>query len=240
MDPYCYPGTYVLINKFDIRDPEQLHVIERGITNRKSAELLRRGIDAPFDFNCLKSIHKYLFENIYPFAGQIRNVDISKGNLFCKAIYIHEQANFIFRKLHKENYLTGLDKKTFIDKLVDYMADINALHPFREGNGRTQRIFFQAFAKNAGYHLCFKDIDKEAFLQADIEAINGKTDKLKSLLYEICSEIPTTLKDKIKSGQYTKEDVEQFNQAQVEHLKKSLTKCKKATCNSIDEQELSR
>lgn len=223
---YCYPGTNVLINKFNIKDPNKLHAVERDITDIKTSELKCSGIKKPFNFDCLKHIHKVLFSDLYPFAGKVRDVDISKGNMFCRALYIEEQAGIIFRKLQNDNYLIGLDKNSFINKLADYMADVNALHPFREGNGRTQRIFFEALAKNAGYDINFAAMNKDELLQADIEAMCGNTSRLKDLLSKHCIDLFSELEKKIQSGLFTPEDVEKYNTLQAQRHNKSVESIK--------------
>lgn len=180
---YCYPGTDVLKNKLNITDPAALHNAERSITAVCSAKLLKKPLPKTFNFATLKSIHKALFDPIYPWAGQTRDVRIAKTSLFCNPQFIDQSAEDIFTNLKYENYLQGLDKDTFVDRLSYYMGEINALHPFREGNGRTQRIFCQQLAEAAGYELSFEQMNKEQLLQADIEAMRFNYDPLKSLLH---------------------------------------------------------
>lgn len=137
-----------------------------------------------FNFDTLCKIHEIIFEDIYEWAGLLRRGDfLSKGNsIFCRGPYIIENANIIFGNIHKENNLCGLTKLKFIERLAYYMGEINALHPFREGNGRTAREFFRRLAFNANYILDFSKTDKEALLTADIEAFNGKYEGLIRIL----------------------------------------------------------
>ena len=95
---YCYPGTQVLVNKFDIHNGQQLSKVEREISIVKAAVLADR-ITGNFDLAHLKSIHKFLFEDIYDWAGQIRTVDIAKGNIFCLVQFIEVQFSELYEKL---------------------------------------------------------------------------------------------------------------------------------------------
>lgn len=181
---YCYPNSNVLINHLNIRDAEKLHEAERKITLYRLTEIQASPIKGKFDFKHLQDIHRAIFQDIYPFAGRIREVAIAKSNLFCLPQFIRPMADEIFGKLHKDNCLRGLDKEVFIDRLAFYSGEINALHPFREGNGRTQRLFLQALSKAAGYQLLFAGMDQQMLLQADIEAMKGRYALLKELYRE--------------------------------------------------------
>lgn len=134
-----------------------------------------------FDFKHLKDIHKYLFQDIYSWAGNIRNCNIAKKDLFCLKEYIEIFGNDIFDKLKKENYFINYDYSKKIDKLVELFADINALHPFREGNGRCQRIFVETLAKVNGIYLDLTNVSKIDMIIASHESINGDYSKLKDM-----------------------------------------------------------
>lgn len=179
---YLYENSDVLVNKFGIRDRASLEQIERQISLARYSELEKSPVAGNFDFKHLCEIHRRLFQDIYEWAGTPRTVDISKGNLFCRAIFIQSAADDIFTKLELDGLLKGLSIDEFIIKLADYMADVNSLHPFREGNGRTQRIFFIQLAKEAGYDLNIENWDKGTQLEADTLAMRGKMEKLLSLL----------------------------------------------------------
>lgn len=134
---YCYPGTQVLVNKFNIRNAQQLNVAEREITIIKAA-VLADTITGGFDLVHLKSIHKFLFEDIYEWAGQLRTVDIAKGNIFCLVPFIEMQFSELYRKLKKDHFLKGETDSGYVaEKIAYYLSEINVIHPFREGNGRT-------------------------------------------------------------------------------------------------------
>ncbi len=169
IDPYVYPNTEVLKNKFGIRDSERLLEIEKTITLGAWQDI-REGkikIKKTFDYKHLKSLHKELFKDLYDWAGKERTVDISKpGTLFCRAIFIEEEAKRIFNNLKKDNFLKDIkDKSKFSEKLGQLFLDINMLHPFREGNGRSQRLFIGDLAKENGYYLEWTNISKEEMIQ---------------------------------------------------------------------------
>lgn len=169
IDPYVYPNTEVLKNKFGIRDSERLLEIEKTITLGAWQDI-REGkikIKKTFDYKHLKSLHKELFKDLYDWAGKERAVDISKpGTLFCRAMFIEEEAKRIFNNLKKDNFLKDIkDKSKFSEKLGQLFLDINMLHPFREGNGRSQRLFIGDLAKENGYYLEWANISKEEMIQ---------------------------------------------------------------------------
>lgn len=168
-DKYVYPGTEVLINKFNIKNSEELVEVERRLTSLKYQDI-REGkikINKTFDYEHLKSLHKELFKDLYDWAGKERAVDISKSNtLFCRAMFIEEEARRIFNNLKKDNFFKDIkDKSEFSEKLGQLFLDINMLHPFREGNGRSQRLFIGDLAIENGYYLEWNNIPKEEMIQ---------------------------------------------------------------------------
>lgn len=184
-DPYVYAGTITLVNKLGLTDFDELWNAERAITGVAAAELEAHPLEGRFDLAHLQAIHKALFGEIYSWAGRTREKGfISKGNsLFCGADFIVPYADTLFGKLKAENYLRDLDRKKFIERMAFYIAEINALHPFREGNGRTQRIFANQLARQAGWELNFKETDPERLCNAYIASMTDLTD-LTSLLDE--------------------------------------------------------
>ena len=186
-DNYCYPNTRILVNKFDIRSYDDLNVTEREITALKILEAEKNPINGKFDLKHLQKIHKFIFGDIYEWAGQIRGGDflIKDESIFCRSMFIEGMAADIQNKLKSENYLANLDKSAFISRLAYYMGEINALHPFREGNGRTQRLYFRYLCRKSGYNLEFHGIAKDTLIKADIMAFNRDY----RLLVEILSEV---------------------------------------------------
>ncbi len=131
----------------------------------------------------LQAIHKALFGDVYDWAGTIREKGfISKGNsLFCAAEFIIPYSDDLFSKLKAENYLRGLDREEFIRCMAFYITEINALHPFREGNGRTQRVFINQLARQAGWNLSYTTVDPEDLCDAYIVSMTDTTDLIELL-----------------------------------------------------------
>lgn len=178
----CYEGTTCLINKFGITDDKQLSLIEGQITFAKGSELERNPIKGNFDFEHYKAIHKYLFDEIYEWAGKIRTVDMSKkGTNFAKANEIEKLADACFLRLKSEDYFKRQEFDEFISNIVDFYCVTNMLHPFREGNGRTQRIFISQLIRYSGYDIDFSSINTDDLMSATIHAANGIDDFLKEI-----------------------------------------------------------
>ena len=181
----CYPDTTVLINKFDIRDEDKLNEVESVLASVRYAEWLNAPKADSFDFEHYKAIHHFLSSDLYDWAGQIRTVNISKkGTKFTAAENIEEQAALVFKRLKNFNYFKGLDHTEFVDEIVDFYCVTNALHPFREGNGRTQRVFLTQLIRNAGYDINFADMDTELLMIATIKSAQEVTDMLKRIFSE--------------------------------------------------------
>ncbi len=186
-DFYCYPNTKVLINKFGIYDEKQLENIERKITALKALEFEENPFDGSLDYDYLLSIHRYLFGDLFEWAGKTRVGEFMfKGDsMFFKASYIEQGFNNFYKKLSDENFLKDLPKDKFCKRLAYYMGELNALHPFREGNGRTSRLYFKQLAKRAGYQLIFSNVSKKELLKADISAFNCEYEPLIRVLEKI-------------------------------------------------------
>ena len=181
---YCYPGTNVLKNKLDIRDLDRLHEAERDYSSVRQAELSNMGVTGDFSFKHLCSIHKQLFQDVYSWAGKTRIVDISKGTIFCLVQFIESQFDDLYRKLKKENFLADIaDEKEMGKRLAFYLGELNMIHPFREGNGRTQRIFIEQLCLNNGrFEIDFTEITKEEMIAASVRSANASNDMLEELI----------------------------------------------------------
>ena len=175
----CYPGTTCLINKFGIHNEKELLLVEAGITGKKSMELMENPIAGGFDFEHLKAIHKYLFEDIYEWAGEIRTTNLSKkGTCFADANDIERMAKNCFLRLNKENCFVSLTFDEYTKQIADFYNVLNMIHPFREGNGRTQRCFMTQLVQKAGYDIDFSEIDPDELMIATIYAAQGTNDLL--------------------------------------------------------------
>jgi cell filamentation protein len=158
-DPSIDPVSGVLRNKLRLNTAEELAAAEREITHAALILIRESPVRAAYDLPHLCAIHQRIFGDIYEWAGQIRTVAIAKGSLFCLPWYIEYSSADIFRALRSENLLRGLERRPFIDRLTFYLGEVNTVHPFREGNGRTQRAFFEQLAREAGFTLNWQHLD---------------------------------------------------------------------------------
>lgn len=180
-DSYCYPNTDILINIPDIRNKKTLEEFEAAITTQRAEEGFPDGV---FDVTHYKSIHHHLFQDIYSWAGEYRTVRISKNtSSFCYPENINDQMKQLFLQLELDNKLQNLDSETFSNKLADFLSNLNAIHPFREGNGRIQNIFITLLSEQAGHPLDFNKIDPAELLDVMITSFNGSNSPLKKLIF---------------------------------------------------------
>lgn len=181
----CYENTICFFNFFDIKDRHKLREVAIYITSIRTAEMMVNKIDGPFDLERLKEIHSSLFSDIYPSAGSLRTKTAAKRTEFCRPEYIVSSAKEIFERLQKERYLRGLDRESFINDLAYYMGEVEALHPFRQGNALAARLFFWDLIYLAGYIVDWARIDPDRLLEADICAIDGDYQPLIDVLEEV-------------------------------------------------------
>ncbi len=193
-DPYVIPGTITLINKLGLRDAKLLQKAERGYAFERDIELRLWPIEGQYDLEHLKAIHKYLFQDVYPWAGDIRTVDIAKDSLFALPVHIEPVAKQLFMELASEKCLQGLDRPAFITRAAYYLGEINAIHPFREGNGRTQRAFVVSLAREAGYEIDWSQTTQGEMLEASIHSFDVDPSKLESILERCVAGQDTTVK----------------------------------------------
>ncbi len=171
---YCYPDSNVLKNKLNIRDNKLLKTAEEEITLIKQMELLKNPIKGNFSKSHLMNIHKFIFEDIYSFAGKIRREQISKADtMFYPPNLIDRELDKVFAKIKEKNMLKETDKEKVFDNLAYVMAELNIIHPFREGNGRSIREFIRLMAKRVGYDLNWGNVDKEELLEASISSVDN-------------------------------------------------------------------
>lgn len=180
-DPYAYEGSATLINKFNIHDDNILAEAEKDLTTLAAYDIEFKL--PPYDLRYFCQLHKQLFVDLFDWAGQLRTIDISKGDTrFCAARYIENEADKVFARLQQENFLQNLPLATFISKLAEYYSEINVLHPFREGNGRTQRILFEHLVINCGYHISFEDIGPDEWIEANVAGYHGDYRPMEAVL----------------------------------------------------------
>lgn len=166
-DPYLYPGTNVLRNLRGLTDPKLLERFEARRTHRRLAELIDTPVPGGFDVAHLKAIHRYIFRDVYEWAGQFRTVNVSKGgHLFGLATFLEPALQQILAKLATEKHLVDLDAEIFANRAAYFLGELNAAHPFREGNGRTQREFIRELGVKAGHYIDWRATTVEEMTEA--------------------------------------------------------------------------
>lgn len=186
-DPYSDPETGVLVNRLGLTAQPELERAERDLTSFALLRLRDRLLPGGYNLAHLQGFHQAIFADIYPWAGEIRTVAISKGNLFCLPQFIESSAAVIFEELNGERNLRGLGRSAFLGRLAHYLGEVNALHPFREGNGRAQRAFFEQLARDAGYSLDWRRLDAQRNVDVSIAAMNGDETPLRNMLDALVS-----------------------------------------------------
>lgn len=185
VNDYCYPDSFVLRNKLGLENAAMLEQAERRLTSARIAELAKFPIQEKFDLRHLCAIHRHIFQDIYAWAGELRTVNIAKGNQFCLYQHLETYAATIFDKLKAENYLLDTPATQLPARLAYYLSEINVLHPFREGNGRAQRVFIEQLAQKAGYHLDFSDVSSQEMIEASALSFAKEYDKMIAMFERI-------------------------------------------------------
>ena len=186
VDIYKYPGEDVLRNKFDCHNNEELALIEALSTGGNLAYLQLHPINGKFDFKHLKDIHFFIFQDIYDWAGMIRTIDISKNNLFCRAQFIENYASSVFSDFYASCKAAKKDKQEFVKILASHYADMNALHPFREGNGRSQREFARELCIECGYVFDLTVTSHSEMLEASVLSFNKADNSGLEAIFDKC------------------------------------------------------
>lgn len=172
---YCYPNTFVLKNKLNIKDFDTLKKAEGDFVSARLFELENKSMQGAFDKKHLYEIHEYLFQDLYVFAGKTRKEDISKGDTkFCVHYYIESQLKDVFEKIKKRKPNLESSREDIIDFLAFVMSELNIIHPFREGNGRAIREFVREFALRLNMTIQWSMVEKEELLDAMIESVYDK------------------------------------------------------------------
>lgn len=179
-DPYTYENSTVLVNKLDLRDQEDLDDFEAEISSARSAEPLPEG---QLNFAHYCAVHHHLFQDVYEWAGKPRTVRMSKqGSPFCFPEHIDAQAAKLFGGLKADHFLKDLPAAEFAVKGAHFLAELNVIHAFREGNGRSQLSFFAMLAERAGHPLDLERLDPGAMLDAMIASFDGDETELAQII----------------------------------------------------------
>jgi cell filamentation protein len=187
-DPYSDPVTGVLYNRLGLRSAAALESAEREITHAALILLNESPVSPRYDLPHLQEIHKRIFGDIYEWAGRIRTVAIAKTSMFCLPQHIDSSAAVIFRELHDEDCLHGLQRDAFVERLAYYLGEVNALHPFREGNGRAQRALFGQLARDAGFTIAWQHLDPLRNVDASAAIMRGDPEPMREMLGALVSE----------------------------------------------------
>lgn len=168
IDPYIDPVTKVLNNLVGATSYRELRRAEGDIV--AMAEISLENVPHTIDLTELCRIHYCLFSKIYEWAGELRTVNIRKGSkeyfLDCK--FLENGVAFVLNALREEKCLRGLGRDDFAKRLAYFYEQLNFVHPFREGNGRTQRIFWQKVANEAGYRIDWSEVVGDELDEASI------------------------------------------------------------------------
>jgi cell filamentation protein len=183
MDPYVYPETTVLRNLRDIRDAGQLGKFEAIATTRRIAELEHEPIKGGFDARHIRAIHYHIFQDVYEWAGRFRTVNISKsGDPFAFHQHIVASLDKTCEELRCERHLLGTDLERFAIRGAYYLGEINAVHPFREGNGRAQREFIRELGHHNGLTIDWRQVSQEEMVVASRRSLRIDNDGLEQVL----------------------------------------------------------
>ena len=184
----CYPDTTVLINKLDIRDQKELDALEKQITLLRGIQAEQETEFVNVDFEFYKSLHRTLFGDLYDWAGCLRTINISKkGTVFCDHSELERLGTLKFKRLAAQNFLCGLPDSEFLDETAELYHELNMLHPFREGNGRTLRLFITLLVRNTGRDIDFAKCGTDMLIIATIKAAQGDLSMLRDIFGEMIS-----------------------------------------------------
>lgn len=188
VDPYVDPDSGLLRNLPGITDAARLRQAEADLSLAALLDLSTRVLRGGYDLPHLQAFHREIFGDLYPWAGEIRTVAIAKTDLFCLPQHIESYANTVLNGLADERYLRGLPRERFVDRCTHYYAEVNAIHPFREGNGRTQRAFFRQLTREAGWPVDWSRLDAQSNATASIASLRGDNQPLRALLSRLIAQ----------------------------------------------------
>ena len=184
-DEYCYSGTRILRNRLDLRSQVGLERYEAAVTGRRFLEPMPHG---RLMVRHYRRVHHHIFQDVYDWAGCFRTVRIGKGrSLFCYPEHIATEMVRVFGELQAADYLRGRAAPAFAAGAAHFLADLNAIHAFRDGNGRAQLAFMAILSSHAGHALALERLDPTHFLEAMIASFEGREDALAEQLLGLIS-----------------------------------------------------
>lgn len=183
-DPYTLPGSSCLRNKLNIVDPAALRDVEARIVSIRDVELARHPLPGEYNLDHYQQFHRHLFHDVYEWAGELRQVDISKDDSrFAHWRYISEHVSALLAELVDEGLLIGRGQSAFVTRLAHYYGELNALHPFREGNGRALRAFLRQVSAVAGWRVDWSGLTPGSNIHAaHHNLLTGRSDELVKIL----------------------------------------------------------
>lgn len=185
-DPYVYPGSGVLRNNLEIHDQRELSQAEADIVRAALAVLSGSPLPGDYDLAHWQAFHRRIFGGLYPWAGELRTIQIAKPNAFyARPEHIAGYAQGIFAELAREDRLKSLGRTAFLERLTHYHGEMYAVHPFREGNTRSMRAFLGQLAGEAGHRDQMERLDHERSFAANVASLNGQNERLRKLLEQI-------------------------------------------------------
>lgn len=181
---HLWPGTDVLRNKLDIRNREELERAERLIVSQRVEAGFPKDAH-PSSYDGLKAMHRHMFQDIYDWAGQERKYTTGRGPApFARPEFIAPTMNKLFDDLRAKNQLKGLDRRSFAQEAAKAVNEINAAHPFIDGNGRAQRQWLRATAREAGHRFILTRADIERWNAASREGFHQSDAPMAELIYD--------------------------------------------------------
>lgn len=184
-DPYLDLTSGVLRNRLGITDRAELARVEAALTAARIYDLQLSPLPGRYDLDHLRACHYRIFSDIYDWAGELRTVALGRGALFCPPGDLVRVGSAIFADLAAADYLRGMRRPAFVDRLTELLAAINSLHPFRDGNGRAQRAFLAQLAHEAGHPIRWQTMDPEVNMAASRAAHHGDNMLLRAMLDDL-------------------------------------------------------
>lgn len=175
-----YPGSDILVNKMDIDNSYFLEKKERELSNHRLLELAHRPVRQSFNTGHLQRLHRYIFQDVYDWAGDLRTIRIQKGNLWFIApegLRDYLKTTFAWLKVESHLLRAAVDQERFVDEAALLFYRLNRAHPFREGNGRTQRVFLQNVAAKSNRELDWNRVSSDTMLGLSIDSLRYQDHK---------------------------------------------------------------